>query len=64
MLFGFLVGVARSPFRLFVGEGAAFEVAGEGVFGVLALGGLPFLAAWTYLDRRHRAALDWSATAP
>ncbi|MFF0729611.1 CPBP family intramembrane glutamic endopeptidase [Streptomyces sp. NPDC004134] len=100
MLFGFLVGVAQSPFRLFVflafglllgafrvatgdiwagigfhvayqsaaqlfvGEGAAFEVSGEGAFGVLALGGLPFLAAWTYLSRRHRAALDWSATAP
>ncbi|GAA2685319.1 type II CAAX endopeptidase family protein [Streptomyces aculeolatus] len=100
MLFGFLVGVARSPFRLFLffafglllgafrvatgdiwtgigfhvayqsaaqlflGEGAAFEVSGEGAFGALALGGLPFFAAWTYLSRRHRDRLDWSATAP
>lgn len=99
-LFGFLVGVAQSPFRLslfltfglllgafrvatgdiwagigfhvayqsvaqlFVGEGAAFEVSGEGVFGLVALGGLPFLAAWTYVSSRHQDALDWSATAP
>ncbi|WP_253911439.1 hypothetical protein [Streptomyces sp. CNQ-509] len=50
--------------QLFVGEGAVFEVSGEGVFGVLALGGPPFLAAWAYLAGRHRAALDGSATAP
>ncbi|WP_407561383.1 CPBP family intramembrane glutamic endopeptidase [Streptomyces sp. 184] len=88
-LFGLLVGVAGSPFRLalfltfgmllgvfrtvtgdiwagigfhvayqcaaqlFLGEGAVFEVSGEGTFGLLALGGLPFLAAWTYLARRR-----------
>ncbi|WBB62862.1 CPBP family intramembrane metalloprotease [Streptomyces sp. WMMC500] len=54
----------QSVAQLFVGEGAAFEVSGEGVFGLVALGGLPFYAAWTYLSRRHRDTLDWSATAP
>lgn len=98
-LFGFLVGVADSPFRLalfltfglllgafrvatgdiwagigfhvayqsvaqlFVGEGAAFEVSGEGVFGLVALGGVPFFAGWTYMSRRYRDTLGRSATA-
>ncbi|WAU83357.1 type II CAAX endopeptidase family protein [Streptomyces sp. Qhu-G9] len=99
-LFGFLLGVAPTPDRLFVfftfalvlgvfrvatgdiaagvgfhlgfqtvaqlfdGEGAVFEVSGAAVFGVVALGGLPFTVGWTVMVHLYRDRLDWHTPQP